>query len=131
MASYTLLASPDCYASVIILLAPPPAGPVEWKRRRDAPFHVMLTGDPAMAEHATPLPIETLPAPAVDPGVRVIDDVDELDKDNLGWTKGYVAGLTERLAREQAADQPDFVMIAYLKNEVATYQELLDRTAKR
>jgi hypothetical protein len=55
-------------------------------------------------------------------------DVDELDKENLGWTKSYVAGLRERLATEQAAASPDFVMISYLKKEIATYQELLDRT---
>lgn len=84
-----------------------------------------------MAEHAQPLPAEPAAMPAVEPVALVVDDVDELDKDNLGWTKGYVGGLTERLAREQAADQPDFVMIAYLKGEIATWQELLDRTGKR
>lgn len=84
-----------------------------------------------MAEHVQPLPTEPAATPAMEPVALVVDDVDELDKDNLGWTKGYVSGLTERLAREQAADQPDFVMIAYLKGEIATWQELLDRTGKR
>lgn len=86
-----------------------------------------------MAEHASTLPAAEAPeAPGVaEAAIEVIADVEELDKDNLGWTKGYVTGLTERLAREQAADQPDFVMIAYLKREVATYQELLDRVGKR
>ena len=81
-----------------------------------------------MAEHA---PLVDVAAPAADvaPEPIVIDDVDELDKENLGWTKGYVSGLADRIAREQAADQPDFVMIAYLKRELATYQELLDRVA--
>lgn len=55
-------------------------------------------------------------------------DVDELDKQNEGWTKQYLAQLQERLADEQAAAAPDLVMIAYLKREVATYQELLTRT---
>lgn len=84
-----------------------------------------------MAEHASALPTDVAAEPAAEASLEVISDVDELDKDNLGWTKGYVSGLTERLAREQAADQPDFVMIAYLKREIATYQELLDRVAKR
>jgi hypothetical protein len=81
-----------------------------------------------MAEHA---PFVDDLAPAVEAAAEsvVIADVDELDKDNLGWTKGYVRGLTERVAREQAVDQPDFVMIGYLKREIATYQELLDRVA--
>ena len=84
-----------------------------------------------MAEHASAIPTDVAPEAAAEAAPEVIADVDELDKDNLGWTKGYVSGLTERLAREQAADQPDFVMIAYLKREIATYQELLDRVAKR
>lgn len=85
-----------------------------------------------MAEHASPLPTSETPgAPAAAPALALIADVDELDKDNLGWTKNYVAGLTERLGREQAADAPDFVMIGYLKNELATYQELLERVARR
>lgn len=78
-----------------------------------------------------PDPQPQSPTPAV-PEVfeREIEaiDVDELDKDNLGWTKSYLAGLRDRLATEQAAASPDFVMISYLKKEIATYQELLDRT---
>ncbi|MNT71063.1 hypothetical protein D3C72_2095100 [compost metagenome] len=58
-------------------------------------------------------------------------DIDELDKDNKGWVVKYLDQLKTRLTNEQAADQPDFVMISYLKNEVATYQELLDRTEKK
>lgn len=84
-----------------------------------------------MAEHASALPTDLAAETAAEAPLEVIADVEELDKDNLGWTKGYVAGLTERLAREQGADQPDFVMIGYLKREIATYQELLDRVAKR
>lgn len=81
-----------------------------------------------MAEHAPHVEVAALlAAPAGEH--LVIADVDELDKENLGWTKNYVTSLTERVAREQAADQPDFVMIGYLKREVATYQELLDRVA--
>lgn len=69
----------------------------------------------------------TTQGPAYEREIEAID-VDELDKDNLGWTTHYLNGLRERLANEQAAAQPDFVMISYLKREVATYQELLDRT---
>jgi hypothetical protein len=58
-------------------------------------------------------------------------DIDELDKENKGWVVKYLDQLKQRLANEQAADQPDFVMISYLKREVATYQELLDRTEKK
>lgn len=58
-------------------------------------------------------------------------DIDELDKENKGWVVKYLDGLKTRLTNEQAADQPDFVMISYLKREVATYQELLDRTEKK
>lgn len=54
-------------------------------------------------------------------------DLDELDKDNLGWTRTYITTLTERLQTEQAAASPDFVMISYLKRELATYQELMTR----
>lgn len=78
-----------------------------------------------------PDPQPQSPAPAVpeqfEREVEAID-VDELDKENRGWTRTYVAGLRERLATEQAAASPDFVMISYLKKEIATYQELLDRT---
>ena len=85
-----------------------------------------------MAEHASPVPSDAAEAAhAAEPALLVMADVEELDRDNLGWTKRYVAGLTERLAREQAADRPDFVMIAYLKGEIGTYQELLDRVAQR
>lgn len=83
-----------------------------------------------MAEHA-PLVDDAAALADAPPEPVVIADVDELDKENLGWTKSYVNGLTERVAREQAADQPDFVMIAYLKREIATYQELLDRVAPK
>ena len=55
-------------------------------------------------------------------------DIDSLDKENRGWVVKYLDQLKERLNNEQAADQPDFVMISYLKREVATYQELIDRT---
>jgi hypothetical protein len=54
--------------------------------------------------------------------------IDSLDKENRGWTVKYVDGLRQRLADEQAADQPDLVMISYLKRELATYDELLGRT---
>ncbi len=85
-----------------------------------------------MAEHASALPAPATPeAVLAEPAIVAIADVEELDKDNLGWTKSYVASLTERLAREQAAPQPDFVMIAYVKHEIATYQELLDRVTRR
>jgi hypothetical protein len=66
----------------------------------------------------------------VEPAIETID-IDELDKENKGWVVKYLDGLKERLANEQAADQPDFVMISYLKREVATYQELLERTDKK
>lgn len=55
-------------------------------------------------------------------------DVDSLDKENRGWVTKYLEQLKERLNREQAAAQPDFVMISYLKREIETYQELLERT---
>lgn len=58
-------------------------------------------------------------------------DIDELDKENKGWVVKYLDGLKLRLATEQGADQPDFVMIAYLLREQATYQELLERTEKK
>lgn len=55
-------------------------------------------------------------------------DIDSLDKENRGWVSKYLEGLKERLANEQAAAQPDFVMISYIKREIETYQELLERT---
>ena len=58
-------------------------------------------------------------------------DIDELDKENRGWTVNYVAGIKERLAAEEAAEAPDAAMIAYLKQEVATYEELLERTSSK
>lgn len=70
---------------------------------------------------------EPTPAPTAP---SVFHDIDELDKDNLGWTKKYLGGLTERLGREQAAPAPDAVMIGYLQGEVATYQELVDRVTR-
>jgi hypothetical protein len=77
---------------------------------------------------------EDLPTPPV-PDVleREIEAIaiDELDKENRGWVVNYVNQLKERLTEEQSADQPDFVMISYLKREIATYQELLDRTDKK
>jgi hypothetical protein len=57
-------------------------------------------------------------------------DADSLDKENKGWVMKYLDQLKTRIASEQAADQPDFVMISYLKRELATYQELVDRTEK-
>lgn len=57
----------------------------------------------------------------------MIDDVDALDKDNKGWTKAYVKGLEERLARERAHDPLDGPMVAYLEGELATYQALLSQ----
>lgn len=56
-------------------------------------------------------------------------DVASLDKENREWTVKYLDGSRMRLAREQEADRPDFVMISYLKREIATYQELLERCA--
>ncbi|MDB5099459.1 MAG: hypothetical protein JWM80_3880 [Cyanobacteria bacterium RYN_339] len=81
----------------------------------------MTQPDPQPGSPATPVPAH------FEREIEAID-VDELDKENLGWTKTYVAGLRDRLATEQAAASPDFVMISYLKKEIATYQELLDRT---
>jgi hypothetical protein len=39
--------------------------------------------------------------------------------------------MKTRLADEQGAPQPDFVMIAYIKREIETYQDLLDRNEKK
>jgi hypothetical protein len=78
---------------------------------------------------AEPLNAGPSTAPTYERAVETIE-VDELDKENLGWTRGYVNGLKDRLAAEQAAETPDFVMISYIKNEIAAYQDLLDRTAK-
>jgi hypothetical protein len=81
---------------------------------------------------------EQQPDPALQPAMpevlaREVEaiDVDSLDKENKGWVVKYLEGLKTRLTNEQAADQPDFVMISYLKREVATYQDLLDRTEKK
>ena len=63
-------------------------------------------------------------------GVEAIE-IDDLDKENKGWVVKYLDGLRARLDVEQAADQPDFVMIAYLKGEVTTYQALLERNEKK
>ena len=54
-----------------------------------------------------------------------------LDKENRAWSQQYVTQLRDRLAEEQAAEMPDLVMIAYLKREIATWQDLLDRTDKK
>lgn len=54
-------------------------------------------------------------------------DIDRLDRDNRGWAKKYVTTLTERLARESAAEPPDADMVAYLEREIATYQDVLAR----
>jgi hypothetical protein len=77
------------------------------------------------------LPVDTAALPDVLDRVHEVIEVDELDKDNRTWTLTYVSGLRERLTNEQAAAAPDFVMISYLKREIATYQELLDRTDKK
>lgn len=83
------------------------------------------------APEQQPQPNPELVVPeAVEPAIEAID-IDELDKENKGWVVKYLDGLKARLADEQAADQPDFVMISYLKREVATYQELLDRTSQK
>ncbi|MEB3196416.1 MAG: hypothetical protein VKP62_04360 [Candidatus Sericytochromatia bacterium] len=53
--------------------------------------------------------------------------MDSLDADNMGWTRAYVSGLSDRLAREQAVEAPDAGMVAYLEAELAAYQALLDQ----
>lgn len=58
-------------------------------------------------------------------------EVDDLDKENKGWVKSYLEQMKARLADEQAAPQPDFVMISYIKREIDTYQDLLDRNEKK
>lgn len=80
-------------------------------------------------EHLQPDPAPE-PAPEGETAEREFEAIalDELDKENRGWAKSYVATMRERLATEQAAPQPDFVMIAYIKKEIAAYQDLLDRT---
>ena len=78
--------------------------------------------DPVAAEALSTPEALSLPVEAI--------DIDSLDKENRGWVNKYLDQLRTRLATEQAADQPDFVMIAYLKREQATYQELIDRTGK-
>ncbi|HEY9720492.1 MAG TPA: hypothetical protein V6D47_00650 [Oscillatoriaceae cyanobacterium] len=57
--------------------------------------------------------------------------LDGLDKENRAWSQQYVTQLRDRLTEEQAAEVPDLVMIAYLKREIATWQDLLDRTDKK
>ena len=87
---------------------------------------------PEQREPEQPAPgADALPAiePAVEREFEAIA-VDSLDKENRTWTVKYLDGLRERLNNEQAAAQPDFVMISYIKREIATYQELLDRTDK-
>lgn len=74
----------------------------------------------------TPSPGAALPERAFEP-----IDLDGLDKENRGWALHYVAQLRDRLTEEQAAEMPDLVMIAYLKREIATWQDLLDRTEKK
>lgn len=58
-------------------------------------------------------------------------EIDDLDKENKGWVKTYLEQMKTRLADEQAAAQPDFVMISYIKREIETYQDLLDRNEKK
>ena len=59
-----------------------------------------------------------------------LEDVTELDGDNAKWTKAYVAGLDERIAREEAADALDAEMVAYLKAERDRWSSLLQRVGK-
>lgn len=58
-------------------------------------------------------------------------EIDDLDKENKGWARTYLEQMKARLADEQAAPQPDFVMISYIKREIETYQDLLDRNEKK
>lgn len=58
-------------------------------------------------------------------------EIDDLDKENKGWVKSYLETMKTRLADEQGAEVPDFVMIAYIKREIDTYQDLLDRNEKK
>ena len=58
-------------------------------------------------------------------------EIDDLDKENKGWVKTYLEQMKTRLADEQAAPQPDFVMISYIKREIETYQDLFDRNDKK
>jgi hypothetical protein len=72
-------------------------------------------------------PLEKL-IPVAEPGFAPEPiDIDALDKDNRGWVSTYLGKLRERLVDEQAAAQPDFVMVSYLKRELSTYNELIER----
>ncbi|MEB3328148.1 MAG: hypothetical protein VKQ33_02820 [Candidatus Sericytochromatia bacterium] len=60
-----------------------------------------------------------------------LDDVTELDGDNAKWTRAYLDGLAERLAREEAREPRDAEMIAYLLAEQARYAALVERVGPR
>lgn len=60
-----------------------------------------------------------------------LDDVTELDGDNMKWTRTYLEGVGERLAREEVREPRDTEMIAYLQAEQARYTALVDRVAGR
>jgi hypothetical protein len=60
-----------------------------------------------------------------------LDDVTELDGDNAKWTRAYLEGMAERLAREEARQPPDEDMIAYLRAEQARYAALFERVGAR
>jgi hypothetical protein len=50
-----------------------------------------------------------------------------LDKDNRKWAENYVATLRERLQREESQEVPDPVWHNYLRHEIASYEDLLNR----
>lgn len=82
-------------------------------------------------EQRQPQPESGAPMPeALGREVEAID-IDSLDKENKGWVVKYLEQLKGRLTDEQAVDAPDFVMISYLKREIATYEELIARTDKK
>lgn len=49
-----------------------------------------------------------------------------LDGENVGWTKRYIERCQEKLAAIEADQQYE----SYLKHEIATHVELLDRFKK-
>lgn len=55
-------------------------------------------------------------------------ECDYLDGENIGWAKRYVADCQSRL---EAADADDPVYAQYLRTEIAAWEELLARFAKR
>jgi hypothetical protein len=67
---------------------------------------------------------ETIPEIAFEP-----IECEYFDKENLGWAKSYVEKCQKQL--EEGADDLAPQMRSYLETEIAAYQELMERFAKK